>query len=255
MVQSVFERGAVLIFGGSGGIGQGVAKFFGEAGTDVAIVYRSKRDVAERVAGGIAALGRKATMHAADVREPAQVKAAVDAAMTAHHRIHTVVWAVGPVVEQVFLSETKPALWKQSIDIEVHGFFNAVQATLPHLREHGGGSYVHLGSAGDLWFPPKDGLSVVPKAANEALCRGIAKEEGRYNIRANSILVGVIETGMFLELSRRGVFDQKWVDETRKLLALKRWGRPEEIGSAAVFLASNGYVTGQQINVSGGFGV
>lgn len=255
MEQNIFPKGAVLVFGGSGGIGQGVAKYFAQSGSDVAIVYRSKKDVAERVAGEIKALGRKTSTHAADVTDVAQLKAAVDAAVAIHGRIHTVVWAAGPVVEQVMISEMTPALWKQSMDIEVHGFFNAVQATLPHLRSKGGGSYVHLGSAGHVWFPAKDGLSVIPKAANEALVQGIAKEEGRNNVRANSVLVGVIEAGMFLELLKRGVFDQKWIDETQKLLALKRWGKPEEIGHAAVFLATNGYVTGQQINVSGGFGV
>ncbi|QHS10323.1 SDR family NAD(P)-dependent oxidoreductase [Sinimarinibacterium sp. NLF-5-8] len=255
MEQSKFPAGATLVFGGSGGIGQGVARYFGQAGSDVAIVYRRKQDVAERVAGEIAADGRKATVHAADVRDPAQVQAAVDAAIAAHGRIHTVVWAAGPVVEQVHIADTTAELWKQSIDIEVHGFFNAVKATLPHLRAQGGGSYVTLGSAGHVWWPAKDGLSVAPKAANEALVQGIAKEEGKHNIRANSVLVGVIEAGMFLELLRRGVFDQAWTDETQKLLCIKRWGKPEEIGSAAVFLASNGYVTGQQINVSGGFGI
>ncbi|MGH8541855.1 MAG: SDR family NAD(P)-dependent oxidoreductase [Stenotrophobium sp.] len=255
MEQSNFPKGAVLVFGGSGGIGQCVARSFGAAGADVAIVYRSKKEVAERVADEIRAIGRKASTHAADVTDAKLIEAAVADAVKTHGRIHTVVWAAGPVVEQVQLGETTQALWKKSIDIEVHGFFNAVQATLPHLRTQGGGSYVHLGSAGHVWFPPKDGLSVIPKAANEALCKGIAKEEGRHNIRANSVLVGVIEAGMFLELLKRGVFDQKWIDETHKLLALKRWGKPEEIGHAAVFLATNGYVTGQQINVSGGFGV
>lgn len=255
MTAPAFERGATLVFGGSGGIGQEVAKSFGTAGSDVAIVYRSKQSVAETVATAITEGGRKATVHAADVRDPQQVQAAVDAAIAAHGRVHTVVWAAGPVVEQVAIADTTPELWRQSIDIEVHGFFNAVKATLPHLRASGGGSYVHLGSAGHLWWPAKDGLSVAPKAANEALIKGIAKEEGRHNIRANTVLVGVIEAGMFLELSRRGVFDQKWIDETQKLLCLKRWGQPEEIGSAAVFLATNGYVTGQQINVSGGFGI
>jgi len=98
---------------------------------------------------------------------------------------------------------------------------------------------------------------VIPKAANEALIQGLAKEEGKHNIRANTVLVGVIKAGMFLELTKQGVFDQKWIDETHKLLALKRWGEPEEIGYAAVFLASNraAYVTGQKISVSGGFGV
>lgn len=255
MSQSEFESGAVLVFGGSGGIGQEVAKSFAKAGTDVAIVYRAKKDVAEKVAGDITAMGRKASTHAADVTDSAQLKAAVAAAIAAHGRIHTVVWAAGPVVEQVHLADTSEALWRKSIDIEVHGFFNAVQATLPHLRAKGGGSYVHLGSAGHVWWPAKDGLSVAPKAANEALVKGIAKEEGKHNIRANSVLVGVIEAGMFLVLLQRGVFDQKWTDETQKLLCLKRWGKPEEIGSAAVFLATNGYVTGQQINVSGGFGI
>src|SRR3546814_17578139 len=75
----------------------------------------------------------------------------------------------------------------------VHGFYHAVQATLPAMRDAGGGSYVHLGSAGHLWFPQRDGLSVVPKAANEAFVKGIAKEEGRHNIRANPVLVGVLE--------------------------------------------------------------
>jgi NAD(P)-dependent dehydrogenase (short-subunit alcohol dehydrogenase family) len=257
MQQNDFPNGAVMVFGGSGGIGQEVAKSFGLAGSDVAIAYRSKQAVAEKVAGEISKGGRRATIHAADVREPEQVVAAVKAAISAHGRIHTVVWAAGPVVEQVQVADASLELWKKSIDIEVHGFFNAMQATLPHLREQGGGSYVHLGSAGHLWWPPKDVLSVAPKATNEALVKGLAKEEGRHNIRANSVLVGVIEAGMFLELLKRGVFDQKWIDETQKLLALKRWGKPEEIGHAAVFLASNrgAYITGQQINVSGGFGV
>ncbi len=255
MTHPILGQGATVVFGGSGGIGQEVAKSFGAAGSDVAVMYRSKREVAERVAGQIREAGRKATLHAADVTDAAQVQSAIADVIAAHGRIHTVVWGAGPVVEQVHLADTTQALWKRSIDIEVHGFFNAVQATLPHLRSGGGGSYVHLGSAGHVWWPAKDGLSVAPKAANEALVKGIAKEEGRHNVRANSILVGVIEAGMFLELLQRGVFDDAWTAEVQKMLAIKRWGKPEEIGSAAVFLATNGYVTGQQLNVSGGFGV
>ncbi len=252
-----FPNGAVLVFGGSGGIGQEVAKSFARAGTDVAVTYRRKREVAQTVAEEIRGLGRKASAHATDVTDPAQVQAAIDAAVAEHGRIHTVVFGAGPVVEQVFLGDTSPELWRQSIETETIGFFNVVSAAIPHLRAQGGGSFVHLGSAGHLWWPQKDGLSVAPKAANEALVKGIAKEEGSHNIRANSVLIGVIEAGMFLELLERGVFDEAWIAETQKLLALKRWGKPEEIGNAAVFLASSkaAYVTGQQINVSGGFGV
>jgi NAD(P)-dependent dehydrogenase (short-subunit alcohol dehydrogenase family) len=62
---------------------------------------------------------------------------------------------------------------------------------------------------------------------------------------------------MFLELTKQGVFDDKWVEEVQKNLSLKRWGKPEEIGYAAVFLASNraAYVTGLRIPVAGGFGL
>ena len=204
-MSSNFPQGAVLVFGGSGGIGQEVARSFGQAGSDVAIVYRSKQDVAERVVGEISRDGRKASAHRADVTDPAQLQTAVAEAVKTHGRLHTVVWAAGPVVEQVHLADTSLELWKRSIDTEVHGFFNAMKATIPHMREKGGGSYVQLGSAGQAWWPAKDGLSVAPKAANEALVKGIAKEEGKYNIRANSILVGVIEAGMFLELLKRGV--------------------------------------------------
>lgn len=254
MTKRAFGEGAAIVFGGSGGIGQHVVRSLAEAGSDVAIVYRRKRELAETLAADIAGSGRKASTHAADLTDASSVVAAVENAIAKHGRIHTVVFAAGPVVEQVPIAETTQALWRQSIDIEVHGFFNVVQATLPKLRESGG-SYVHLGSAGHVWFPPRDGLSVVPKAANEALIKGIAKEEGRHGVRANSVLVGVIEAGMFKELTERGVFGKDWVDETQKLLAIKRWGQPEEIGHAVVFLATNGYVTGQQINVSGGFGV
>ncbi len=255
MNKQAFPSGAMLIFGGSGGIGQGVALEFARAGVPVALGYHSKQAVAERVAGEIDALGVKVSLHQVDVTEPEQVQAAFDAAVAAHGRVHTIVWAAGPLVHQRYISEIDHQAWRRAIDVEVVGFFNAVKAALPHFREAGGGSFVTLGSGGHFRWPDRDGLSVAPKAANESLVKGIAREEGRHNIRANSILVGVIEAGMFLELMSQGQFDQRWIDETLRSLALKRWGKAEDIGRAAVFLASDhaGYVTGQQLSVTGGF--
>nr|WP_314187946.1 SDR family oxidoreductase [uncultured Brevundimonas sp.] len=223
----------------------------------MAICYRSKKERAEALAASFEDQGVKATAHRVDVTAEDQVRETLAQAVEAHGRIHTVVWGAGPVVDQVLLAETTQAQWRLALETETFGFFNAVQATLPHFREAGGGSFVHLGSAGDQYWPQRDGLSVAPKAVNEALVRGIAKEEGRHEIRANSVLVGVIEAGMFLELLERGAFDAQWVEATHRMLALKRWGRPEDIGEAAVFLASAkaNYITGQQISVSGGFGV
>lgn len=252
-----FPSGAAIIFGGSGGIGQGVAVEFARAGTDVAICYRSKKDAADRTAAAIRNLGVKASIHQVDVRDAAHVDAAVRSAVGEHERIHSMVWAAGPLVPQLYIAELAHGDYRAAFDVEVFGFFAACQSLLAHFRAHGGGSIVHLGSAGHEWWPSKDGLSVVPKAANEALIRGIAKEEGVHDIRANSVLVGVIDAGMFHELTAQGAFGEDWIKETQKLLALKRWGLPEDVGHAAVYLASNRarYVTGQTISVSGGFGV
>ncbi|SFR90055.1 SDR family NAD(P)-dependent oxidoreductase [Sphingomonas jatrophae] len=252
-----FPQGAALIFGGSGGIGQGVCDAFARAGSAVAIAYHSKRDVAEARCREIEAAGGRATAHQLDARDEDSMRAAFDAVVAAHGRVHTIVWGAGPLVDQVLIAEMTQAQWRRALEIEVFGLFTATKVAIPHFREQGGGSFVHLGSAGDRWWPAMDGLSVAPKAANEALIRGLAKEEGKHNIRANSVLVGVIEAGMFLELQKQGVFDEAWTRDVHGKLCLPRWGKPEDIGAAAVFLASNAanYITGQQLSVSGGFGV
>jgi NAD(P)-dependent dehydrogenase (short-subunit alcohol dehydrogenase family) len=257
MTEALSPPGAALIVGGSGGVGQAVCLEFARAGSDVALTYHTKRENAEKIAEKIRALGRKVSIHQLKIGNAVQVDAIVAAAANEHERLHTVVVGAGTLAEQVLISEMTQRQWQTVIDQDLNGFFNVVRATLPRLREWGGGSYVHLGSAGHLQWPPRDVMSVAPKAAIEALITGIAKEEGRFNIRANTVLLGVIEAGMFLELTRQGVFDQKWVDEVQKNLAIKRWGKPEEIGHAAVFLASNraGYVTGLRIPVAGGYGL
>ena len=257
MSDRLFPEGCALIIGGSGGIGGVVAQEFAKAGADVAITYRRNQDKAQAVAAAIAGHGVAVSSHAVTVGDRAQVDALVTAVLARHGRIHTVVYAAAMLTEQVDIADITHEQWAEAVNQDLNGFFNLVKATLQPLRDAGGGSYVNLGSAGDLWWPRKDGLSVAPKGAIEALIKGIAKEEGVNRIRANTVLVGVIEAGMFLELTRQGVFDQAWTDEVQKLLCLKRWGKPEEIGHAAVFLASDkaGYVTGQQLAVAGGFGV
>ncbi len=257
MMTAQFPEGAVIVFGGSGGLGRGVAMEFAREGSDVAIVYRSKRDVATSAADEIRATGRKASVHCADVRDRAQVQAAFADAVAAHGRIHTVVWAAGPVVPQVHIGDWTEEMFRTSMEIEAFGFNHAVHTALPHMRAMGGGSFVHLGSAGHDWWPAQDGLSVAPKACNEALIKGIAKEEGKFNIRANSVLVGVIDAGQFKVHKDVGTFTPEWEAAVKAMLPLGRWGAPEDIGQAAVFFASRrgNYVTGQSISVSGGFGV
>jgi len=257
MGEVIFPSGAALVIGGSGGVGQAVCMEFARAGTDVALTYHSKRDVANAVAARIRTLGRNATVHQLNIADGARVDAVVGEAAATHGRLHTVVVGAGTLARQVLVSEMTREQWQTVIDHDLNGFYNVVHATLPRLKEWGGGSYVHLGSAGHLRWPERDVMSVAPKAAIEALMTGIAREEGRHNIRANTVLLGVIEAGMFLELTGQGYFDEHWVSEVHRNLALKRWGQPEEVGYAAVFLASNRalYLTGQRIAVAGGYGI
>jgi 3-oxoacyl-[acyl-carrier protein] reductase len=251
---ALFPEGAALVIGASGGIGGRVAEVLAGDGSDLALVYNRKKDTVEALAGRVPT---KATTHACDVTDRAQLSNMVADVIATHGRIHTLVWAAGPIVEQMTLGNTPEETWRRAFEVEVHGLFAAVQALLPHMREQGGGSIVHLGSAGHLRWPEADGLSVAPKAANESFLRGIAREEGKHGIRANSVLVGVIDAGMFHELMAKGAFPPGWMEETLKMLSVKRWGQAEEIGYAVGYLASNraAYVTGQQINVSGGFGL
>ncbi len=251
---AIFEKGCTLVLGASGGIGAKTAEILGQDGSDLALVYNQNAKRAQAVAATVAV---KASCHQADVTDRVSIENLVKDVTREHGRIHTVVWAAGPLVEQYAVADTPDEDWRQAFAVETHGLFTMVKTVLPHMRKHGGGSIVHLGSAGHLRWPPRDGLSVIPKAANESLVKGIAREEGEHGIRANSVLVGVIDAGMFHELMAKGAFPPGWEEETKKMLSIKRWGEPEEIGYAVSWLASKraAYVTGQQINVSGGFGI
>jgi NAD(P)-dependent dehydrogenase (short-subunit alcohol dehydrogenase family) len=257
MTERLFPDGAVLVVGGSGGVGQAVCLEFARAGTDVALTYHKRKEAADGIAARIRSLGRKATIHQLTLGDAERVDAAVTEAATAHGRLHTVVVGAATLTTQVLISEMTREQWQTVVNHDLNGFYNVVRATLSRFKEWGGGSYLHLGSAGHLAWPDRDVMSVAPKAAIEALITGIAKEEGRHKIRANTVLLGVIEAGMFLELTKQGVFEAHWVAEVQKHLGLKRWGKPEEVGHACVFLASDraAYVTGQRIAVAGGYGL
>jgi NAD(P)-dependent dehydrogenase (short-subunit alcohol dehydrogenase family) len=251
-----FPDGVALVIGGSGGNGKAICEALADAGSDVALTYHRNAQRAEETVAAVSARGRKATAHALSIGDAEGVRKVVEA-VGSRQRIHTVVIAAGSDITQPLIRDLQPAEWKKVVDADLNGFFNVVHATLPHLRRGGGGSYVHISSAGLHRWPPGDVLSVAPKAAIEALIKGIAKEEGASGIRANSVAIGVIETGIFLRLWANGTFDEEWKRKVHAGLCLKRWGKSEEVADATVFLASNRaqYITGQMISVDGGYGV
>jgi NAD(P)-dependent dehydrogenase (short-subunit alcohol dehydrogenase family) len=156
---ALFPPGGALVVGASGGIGGKVAEILAADGSDLALVYNRKPEAAQAIAGKVAT---QASVHRCDVTDQAAITALVEQAVAAHGRIHTLVWAAGPLVDQLYLGETPMEKWRKAFEVEVHGFFALTTALLPHMRENGGGSIVHLGSAGHLRWPDRDGLSVAP---------------------------------------------------------------------------------------------
>ena len=173
-----------------------------------------------------------------------------------HGSINTLVNAAGFDIPQKFIGEIDIDLWKGVIDADINGFFNLIKSGLPYLRQSKG-SIVFISSAGLFKYPPGDILSVAPKATIEHVLKGIAKEEGANGVRANSIALGIIETGIFHRLreEENTFFDDAWHEAVMNTLAIKRFGLHKEVADTAVFLASSkgGYITGHCIPVDGGY--
>lgn len=249
-----FPKGIALVVGGSGGIGSAVAREFAKRGVPLAITFRRNEAAAQKVAEEIRAAGGTCWVHGVSLGDLELVTRCLDALVEEHGSIHTIVHAAGTYIDQPYVSQVTPEQWHNTIDWDVNGFFHVVHAALPHLRKSQG-SFVFISSAGLKRFPPGDVLSIAPKGANEALVHAIAREEGRYGVRANNVAVGVVDAGMFPKLVQSGELSQDWIDAAMKNTPLRRFGTPQEIADAAVFLASSraGYITGQTLFVDGGY--
>ena len=255
MIDSNFIKGCVLIVGGSGGIGSLCAKEFANSGAKVAITYYKNKQAAIDICNEINA---DVKIYQLDNSDPKSVGNTLKKVIKDHGAINTLVNAAGFDIPQKFISEIDIDLWRGVIDSDINGFFNLIKLGLPYLRKSEG-SIVFISSAGLFKYPPGDILSVAPKATIEHLLKGVAKEEGKNGIRANSIALGVIDTGIFHRLREENntFFDDAWHEAVLNTLAIKRFGFPEEVAHTAVFLASSkaGYITGHCVPVDGGYSI
>ena len=253
MTDSNFKKGCVLIVGGSGGIGSLCAQEFANSGATVAITYYKNEQAAFKIANEIDA---NVKIYQLDNSDPKSVEDTLIKVIKDHGSINTLVNAAGFDIPQKLISEIDIDLWKGVIDADINGVFNLVKFGLPHLRQSKG-SIVFISSAGLFKYPPGDILSVAPKATIEHVLKGIAKEEGSNGVRANSIALGIIDTGIFHRLreEENTFFDDAWHEAVMNTLAIKRFGFPKEVADTAVFLASSkgGYITGHCIPVDGGY--
>lgn len=251
---SDFPDGAAVVIGGSGGIGSAICERLAERGADVALTYRSNGRGATDAAQLVEEAGRRAWSAELDLGDGEAVAGFFGEVAERFGHVHTVVFAIGTDIPMVHASQIAPADWRRTIDGDLTGFFNIVAAAVPRLRA-GGGSLVAVTSAGLRRHPPRDILSTVPKAGIEALVRGIAREEGRHGVRANSVALGVIEAGHFHRVEHE--LPPGFVEAMKTNTALRRLGRAREAADAVVFLASSAasYITGHSLTVDGGYSV
>ncbi|NDZ18781.1 SDR family oxidoreductase [Variovorax sp. WS11] len=242
-----------VVIGGSGGIGRVVCQRLAQCGCDVALTYRRNEQKAAEVAAMVVQIGQRADSQPLDLTDPAAVEHYYQHVVGRFGRIHSLVVATGADIRMDYLSNISVEEWRSTIVNDLVGFFNAVKLVLPHLRAGGGGSIVALSSAAMARHSPMDILSTGPKGGIESVVRAVAREEGRYGIRANSVGLGAIDTGLM---------DRVWAhlspeasDAMRHGVPLRRIGKADEAADAIVFLASerSAFTTGQRLVLDGGF--
>ncbi len=237
-----------LITGASRGIGAACARRFAHSGYSVAILYRSRADLAEALVQELISEGQDAFCLQADVADRAQAFAAAEEVLRRYRRIDVLVNNAAIAQQKLFTDITEEE-WDRMFAVNVKGAFNMTQAALPGMISRRSGSIVNISS---MWGQVGASCEVhysASKAALIGMTQALAKEVGPSGVRVNCIAPGVIETDMNAHL------DEEILAALSEETPLMRIGAPDEVARAALYLCSDGasFITGQVLGVNGGF--
>jgi len=237
-----------FVTGASRGIGAAIAKGLAAAGADVALSYQSNMQLAQSVVSEVEALGRKAIAVQADVRDRNAVRKAFAETERELGGIDILVNNAGINTPTDFDQITDDD-WDEIMSVNLKGPFICAQEILPFLKKRGGGSIVNIGSVSGQYGGPRTAHYAASKAGLISLGQVIARFGAPDNIRCNTVAAGLIESDMAAAGMQSAA-----VQDAAKNVVMKRFGTPDEVADAVVYLASDksSYITAQTINVNGG---
>jgi len=242
------ESRTALITGASKGVGKGIALELARCGCDIAVNYNSDAAGAEATVTEARALGRRAFAVQGDVGVAADVDSMFGLVEREFPRLDILVNNAGVQTWKPLL-ELEEAEWDRVIRTNLKGCFLCTQRAARHMRAHGGGAIIHIGSGCNKIAFPNLADYTASKGGIEMFTKSAAVELGKYAIRVNCVAPGAIE----IERTRGEAAD--YAATWAKLTPLGRVGLPADVGRAVAFLASDAaeFITGQTVWVDGGF--
>ena len=242
-----------LVTGGNGGLGLAMAKGLAQAGAGIVVAARDEKKTAQALAE-IRDLGVPAEGIAVDVTQEAQIKDMVSRAVERLGRVDILVNNAGTTVRKEPQDLTIEE-WDQVLDVNLRSAFLASREVYPHMKAQGGGKIINIGSMFSLFG---GGGSGAPYSSSKGgvvqLAKSLAVAWAKDNIQSNAILPGWFMTELTAAIPAN---QPDRYDLISRRIPTGRWGEPEELQGAVVFLASpaSDYVTGAVLTVDGGYSV